>query len=212
MKGGQLLAILLRSPPPFLPVTPQGHGPVGTPFFTSSGGVNPPCGKVFAKGKNAWTRLRRGRATGVRHILSERGAAPCNSTTISTSILACYPTGTRPCGDPLFYFLGRNESALRQGFRRAKTLERAKRDPAKPGPSVARADDGDIEGSSVVCLHDRFSSYLWGHGPGVMLCLSARRGGCPHPPVCRRRRAVGGPMWASAPTAKGIPLTPRIQW
>ena len=59
--------------------------PWGPGYLKSSGGVNPPCGKVFAHGENAWTRLRRGPA-------SRAGATGGNV----TAILPALPSTGRP--------------------------------------------------------------------------------------------------------------------
>ena len=61
---GVLHEVLLRSPPPFLPVTPPGNAGRGPPF-ASSGGVNPPCGEVFAPAKTLGRAFRR--VSGDRH-------------------------------------------------------------------------------------------------------------------------------------------------
>ena len=67
--------------------------PWGPGYLKSSGGVNPPCGKVFAHGENAWTRLRRGPG--------RLGKGYCNSSSSAIHSAATASDGIRqsPRGD-----------------------------------------------------------------------------------------------------------------
>ena len=72
--------------------------PWGPGYLKSSGGVNPPCGKVFAIGENAWARhSARARCRGPRRL----GKSYCNSSSSAIHKAATASLGIRqsPRGD-----------------------------------------------------------------------------------------------------------------
>ena len=80
--------------------------------FTSSGGVNPPCGKVLGLAQNAC-------APQTRRLACARKRAPPLSPAGDRRPMAGGVPPTRPCRvgpQGGFHILGRSESALRQGF------------------------------------------------------------------------------------------------
>ena len=96
--------------------------PWGPGYLKSSGGVNPPCGKVFAHGENAWTRLRRGPAsragaTGERLLQFFQLCHPQCRHRVGRHPPVAPRNAPRSVGTRIFEILGRSESALRQGFR-----------------------------------------------------------------------------------------------
>ena len=72
--------------------------PWGPGYLKSSGGVNPPCGKVFAHGENAWTRRSARARFAVR---GDWGKHYCNSSSSAIHRAATASDGIRqsPRGD-----------------------------------------------------------------------------------------------------------------